>query len=147
MKKAILFLSIALLLVFAGCAKDPGKEAANANASTYGVPLPVDQEDGSTITTATAPNGLKSEVRHFPQGVLIQISRATWPDGKRAATVRFRDGRTVDLQDAADTEQVMTASGEAIAAIALKIMGVTNPQATSNSNKATGEKEGKKGKN
>jgi hypothetical protein len=147
MKKAILFLSIALMLVLAGCAKDPDKGAANSNAALFEAPVPVDQADGSNITTTTAPNGIKSEVRSFPQGQLIQISRASWPDGRQAATVRFRDGRTVDLQDTADIEQVMTASSDTIVAIALKKMGATNTQATLNSNQAAKDKEGKKGKN
>jgi hypothetical protein len=144
MKKAILFLSLALMLLFAGCAKEPGKETANSNAG-YEVPVAVEQADGSNITTSIAPNGIKSEVRAFPQGPLIQISRATWPDGRRAATVRFRDGRTVDLQDAADTEQVMTASSETISSIALKIMGATNTQPkAADSNKARDKKEASK---
>ena len=126
MKYAVLLLSIALLL--AGCAKDPGKDAANSNTPLYEAPQPVDQADGSNITTTSAPNGITSEVRSFPQGVLIQISRATWPDGRQAATVRFRDGRTVDLHDRADTELVMTATSEIIAAMALKTMGVSDTQ-------------------
>jgi hypothetical protein len=145
MKHAILFLSIALVLVFAGCAKEPAKETAGSNVAAYETPTPVDQADGSTITTATAPNGTKSEVRAFPQGILIQISRATWPDGRRVATVRFRDGRAVDLQNAADTEQVMTASSETIAAIALKTAGLSDTQPkAADANKESGKKEGKK---
>jgi hypothetical protein len=131
----------------AGCARDPGKEAANSNAALYEAPVPVAQADGSDITTTIAPNGTKAEVRSFPQGQLIQISRASWPDGRQAATVKFRDGRTVDLQDTAEIEQVMTASSDTIAAIALQKMGVTNPQVTTNANQATDEKGGGKGKN
>lgn len=145
MKKAILFLSIALLLVFAGCAKEPGKEAANSNTAIFEAPAPVDQADGSNITTNES-NGIKSEVRSFPQGVLIQISRASWPDGRQAASVRFRDGRTVDLQDAAEVEQVMTASSETIVAMALKKMGIASTQAATNANQATDEKAAGKGK-
>jgi hypothetical protein len=137
MKQAILFFFIGCLLLVAGCAKNPGNEAANSNAAPYQAPAPVDQADGSNITTTSAPNGMKSEVRSFPQGALIQISRATWPDGRQAATVRFRDGRAVDLREAADIEQAMTASSETMVAIALKTAGVPSPQASSNTNKTT----------
>lgn len=142
MKKAIIFLFIALPLMVAGCAKNPGSPTANSNTGTYNAPEPVDQADGSTITTTSAPNGIKSEVRFFQQGVLIQISRATWPDGRQAATVRFRDGRAVDLKEAADIEQSMTASSETMAAIALKTAGVPAP--ANPSDKASAAKPEKK---
>jgi hypothetical protein len=148
MKKAILFLSIVLMVSVAGCAKKPENETTNSNTAIFQAPEPVDQADGSNVTTTTAPNGIKSEVRSFPQGALIQISRASWPDGRQAATVRFRDGRTVDLKEAADIEQAMTASSETIVAIALKTAGVANTQtAATNSNTVPSEKAGKKGKN
>jgi hypothetical protein len=148
MKKAILFLSIALMVCVAGCAKKPENETANSNTASFQAPEPVDQGDGSNIMTTTAPNGIKSEVRTFLQGTLIQISRASWPDGRQAATVRFRDGRAVDLKEAADIEQAMTASSETMVAIAFKTAGVTNPQTVAtNSNAAPPEKAGKKSKN
>jgi hypothetical protein len=136
MKQAILFLCIGSLLLVAGCAKNPNSQTANSNTGTYNAPEPVDQSDGSNITTTSAPNGIKSEVRSFPQGALIQISRATWPDGKQAATVRFRDGRAVDLKEAADIEQAMSASSETMVAIALKTAGMPSPQANDNANKS-----------
>jgi len=148
MKKAFLFLFIALMVCIAGCAKNPGNETTNSNTAIFQAPEPVDQADGSNITTTTAPNGIKSEVRSFPQGALIQISRATWPDGRQAATVRFRDGRAVDLKDSADIEQTMTASSETIVAIALKTAGVANtPVTAANSNTTPSAKADKKGKN
>jgi hypothetical protein len=137
MKQAILFLFIGSLLLLAGCAKNPNSQTTNANAAPYQAPEPVAQTDGSDITTTSAPNGIKSEVRSFPQGALIQISRATWPDGRQAATVRFRDGRAVDLKEAADIEQAMTASSETMVAIALKTAGVPVPQAGDNANKTS----------
>jgi hypothetical protein len=148
MKKAILLLCLSAALLVAGCAKNPGSETANTNAAPYQAPEPVNQEDGSNITTASAPNGIKSEVRSFPQGVLIQISRATWPDGRQAATVRFRDGRAVDLKEPADIEQSMTASGETMAAIALRTAGFPDSPATpANGNKTNAAKADKKGSN
>jgi hypothetical protein len=135
MKQAILYLFIGSLLLLAGCAKNPNSQSTNSNAAPYQAPEPVAQSDGSDITTTSAPNGIKSEVRSFPQGVLIQISRATWPDGRQAATVRFRDGRAVDLKEAADVEQAMTASSETMAAIALKTAGLASPQASDNANR------------
>jgi hypothetical protein len=152
MKKAILLFMIALLLGLAGCAKNPS-QSANANATAYQSAEPVTQQDGSTITTSVSPNGIKSEVRYFPTGEVVQVSRATWPEGRRIATVKFRDGRTVDLQDVADSDQVMTAANEAIATIALKVMGVSSaPAKAANTNSAVGQKDSpakaqKKGKN
>lgn len=137
MKQAILFLFIGCLLLLTGCAKNPNSQTANANAAPYQAPEPVAQTDGSDITTSDTPNGYKTEVRSFPQGALIQISRATWPDGKQAATVRFRDGRAVDLKEAADIEQAMTASSETMVAIALKTAGVPVPQTSDNTNKTS----------
>lgn len=147
MKKAILFLFVALMVCAAGCAKNPGNESTTSNSNTaiFQAPEPVNQSDGSEVTTTTAPNGIKSEVRSFREGTLIQVSRATWPDGRQAATVRFRDGRSVDLTDATDIEQAMTASSETIVASAVKTGGLPNPPATTAS-KAPDEKAGKKGK-
>jgi hypothetical protein len=122
MKKAILFFTLAGLAAFAGCAKNPSPEA-NANASHYEAAEPVTQADGSSILSSTSPSGIKSEVRYFPTGEVVQVSRASWPEGRRVATVKFRDGHSVDLTDPADNDQVMTASNEAIAAIARKAMG------------------------
>jgi hypothetical protein len=149
MKKAILFLFVALMVFAAGCAKNPGSDTTTANSNTaiFQAPEPVNQSDGSDITTTTAPNGFKNEVRSFREGTLIQISRATWPDGRQAATVRFRDGRAVDLTDPADIEQAMTASSETIVASAVKTGGLPNtPATTASSNKTPGEKAGTKGK-
>jgi hypothetical protein len=141
MKKALLLFSIAVLFGFAGCAKNPSTDA-NANAAPYEAAQPVSQEDGSMILASTSSTGIKSEVRYFPTGEVAQVSRATWPEGRRVATVRFRDGRTVDLADPADNDQVMTASNEAIAALARKVMGVSSapPAKEANANTATGQK-------
>ncbi|MBI3651254.1 MAG: hypothetical protein HY231_09440 [Acidobacteria bacterium] len=138
MKKAILFFTIALTLTLLGCSKEAKN---NENAAPYVSAEPMNQTDGSTLTTSTAPNGIKSEVRFFPIGEVVQVSRASWPDGRRVATVIFRDGRSVDLQDPADTEQVITASNEAIAALALKVMGTTGaPIKTLEAKPAGGQK-------
>jgi hypothetical protein len=147
MKNAILFFILALALAFVGCAKTPatGSKDANANVAPVETIEPVEQSDGSQIMTVTSPNGIKSEVRHFSTGVLVQISRAIWPDGRRAVSVRFRDGRAVDLYEAADIEQAMTASSETMAAIALKAMGASgNQPSVANSNQPTDKKEEKK---
>jgi hypothetical protein len=147
MKKAILLVPIALMLGFAGCAKNPSRDA-NTNATAYQAAEPVTQEDGSSILTSTSPNGIKSEVRYFPTGEVIQVSRATWPEGRRVATVKLRDGHSVDLLDPADTDQVITASNETIAAIARKALGITSAPAKSANANATGDqKAAKKGKN
>ena len=122
MKKAILLFTLAGLAALAGCAKNPTPET-NANASHYEAAEPVAQADGSSILSTTSPSGFKSEVRNFPSGEVVQVSRASWPEGRRVVTVKFRDGRSVDLQDPADYDQVMTASNETIAAIARKAMG------------------------
>jgi hypothetical protein len=145
MKKAILFCSIIVMLIFGGCAKNPAKDA-NTNAAPYVSAEPVTQEDGSMIMTSTSPNGIKSEVRYFPTGEVAQVSRATWPEGRRVATVRFRDGRTVDLPDPAENDQVMTAPNEAIAALAIKVMGASGVPAKA-ANTTPPAKADKRGKN
>jgi len=127
MKKAVLFFALLSLTMLAGCAKNPTKENGSKTASStpYETAQPTEQADGSTLTVAETDNGIKSEVRFFPKGEVVQVSRATWPDGRRAATVKFRDGSGVDLQERADIDQVIEASNEAIAAIAKKAMAVT----------------------
>jgi hypothetical protein len=124
-KKAVLFFALLSLTMLAGCAKDPTKENASKTASTpYATAQPTEQADGSTLTVSETDNGIKSEVRFFPKGDVAQVSRATWPDGRRAVAVIFRDGTTVALQERADIDQAIEASNEAIAAIAKKAMAV-----------------------
>ena len=147
MKKAVLFFALLSLTILAGCAKEPSKENASKTASTpYATAQPTEQTDGSTVTVSESDNGIKSEVRYFPKGDVAQVSRATWPDGRRAVTVIFRDGNTVALQERADIDQAIEASNEAITAIAKKAMvsGVsakTTPVTTAEDvAKAQGEK-------
>ena len=124
MKKAVLFFALLSLTMLAGCAKDPTKDNASKTASStpYATAQPTAQPDGSTVTVSESDNGIKSEVRFFPKGDVAQVSRASWPDGRRAVTVIFRDGNTVALQERADIDQAIEASNEAIAAIAKKAL-------------------------
>ncbi len=124
MQKAVLCFAIVSLSMMAGCAKDPAKEKAS-NTAPYVSAQPVEQADGSTLTVSESENGIRSEVRYFQQGEIAQVSRATWPDGRRAASVIFRDGNTVSLQERSDIDQAIEVSNEAIAATAKKVMAVT----------------------
>lgn len=117
MKTAILFLLLALTILAAGCAKQPNSGSGSSTPNYAATETP--QTDGSIIT-ASEENGIKSEVRFFPEGDIAQVSRVSRPDGRRYATVKFRDGRSTDLQEAADIERVMEASSAELAAAAAK---------------------------
>ena len=95
-------------------------------------PIETQQSDGSTLTTTEA-NGIKSEVRFFPKGDVVQVSRASRPDGRRFVSVKFRDGRTADLRELADIDRAIEVSNEEIAAMALKALGVAPGEAKKDS--------------
>lgn len=124
MKTAIFILLIAIAIVAAGCAKEPAKDEASSTPNYTAQDTP--QADGSTLSVTEA-NGVKSEVRTFPQGDVIQVSRATRPDGRRHATVKMRDGRSADLQDRSDIDRIIEMTSAEIAAAALKVLAASAP--------------------
>lgn len=124
MKKAVLCFALVLVSMLAGCAKDPSGGKSDSSAP-YETAQPAVQTDGSMLTVSETENGIKSEVRYFQKGEVAQVSRATWPDGRRAVTVILRDGNTVALQDFADIDQAIEASSETVAAAAKKAMAAT----------------------
>ena len=127
MKKAVLCFALASVSMLAGCAKDPsgGYGSKSDSSAPYATAQPTAQADGSTLTVSETDNGIKSEVRYFQKGEVAQVSRATWPDGRRSATVILRDGSTVTLQDRADIDQAIEAPVETIVAAAKKVMAAT----------------------
>ena len=118
-KTASFLVLLVLAGLAAGCAKEPPKGGAVPPSPP---PTETQQADGSTLTVTEA-SGIKSEVRFFPKGDVSQVSRASRPDGRRAVSVKFRDGRTADLREPADIDRAIEASNEEIAAMALKVLG------------------------
>jgi hypothetical protein len=85
----------------------------------------VEKEDGSLMSTVTAPDGTKTEVRRFNSGDVSRVVRTTSPSGKRTATVEFRDGRKAELNDDSDIERAMDATAATVKTAALKTWDVT----------------------
>ncbi|MGI8782751.1 MAG: hypothetical protein ACR2L2_03755 [Acidobacteriota bacterium] len=110
--KLMLCLSLALVVVGAvGCNKADDQVVV--------------RDDGSTVEIQTAPDGTKTEVRTFKSGDVVRVTRTTPTTGRRTARVELRDNRTVDLDDDSAIENAMEATGDAIAAAAVKTWEVT----------------------
>lgn len=104
---SICALSLALAVGASGCATD--------REGSVSATLESKQADGSTVAVSTAPDNTKTEVRTFETGEIARVTRVTRPDGTRTATVEYRDGRKVELEDESAIEQAMEATGDAIA--------------------------------
>lgn len=87
----------------------------NSNTATAPSAREIEKEDGSVVTETKAPDGTVTEIRTFETGEVARVTRTTPSTGRRTATVEFRDGRKVDLEDDNDIEQAMDATGDAIA--------------------------------
>lgn len=114
LKLLIVTYAIALAVVAVGCATD---DARLANGT-------VERAD-STIQTATAADGTKTEVRTFKSGDVARATRVTRRSGERTATVEFRDGRSVELEDDSAIERLMEDTGTVIADGATKAWEAT----------------------
>ena len=110
--------SIALTI---GCGGKPSTESANAAANNSVDPTVL--ADGTTLMVVESPSGIKSEVKTYPTGAVIQLTRVTRPDGRRDATVKMRNGYTVDLQDRDDIDRAIEMSSEGLVAAVKKIPG------------------------
>lgn len=130
MKRRLMFLIFALAVVSFGCSGD-GKESSGLKPAAE-----VQKEDGSIVAVSTGQNGIKSESRTFPTGDVSRATRITYPDGNRRALVEFREGgRSVELKEQNDIDNLMEASADSIKDAATKTWDAT---------KAIGEKIGDK---
>ena len=134
MNKIIFVLILAVVLAAAGCSKS-SEESPNAAANN--VVSPEVQPDGTTMMIAEGQNGLKSEVKTFPTGIIIQVTRVSKPDGTRTATVRLRNGYSTDLQDRADIDRAIEMTSDELVAAVKKVPGAAEyataaPTPTSN---------------
>jgi hypothetical protein len=123
MKKVILIFIITSLALAVGCSGKPEAESASANAAASSAAEPEIQADGSILLVNESKSGIKSEIKTFPEGVLLQVVRASWPDGRRVATVKMRNGYSVDLQDRNDIERAIEMSGDELVTAVKKIPG------------------------
>jgi hypothetical protein len=123
MKKVILIFILASLALAVGCSGKPEAETANASAAASSAAEPEVQPDGTTLMVNESKNGIKSEIKMFPEGALLQVVRASWPDGRRVATVKMRNGYSVDLQDKTDIDRALEMSGDELVAAVNKIPG------------------------
>ncbi len=123
MKKVILIFILASLALAVGCNGKPEAESANASAAASSAAEPVVQPDGTTLMVNESKSGIKSEIKMFPEGALLQVVRASWPDGRRVATVKMRNGYSVDLQDKTDIDRALEMSGDELVAAVNKIPG------------------------
>jgi hypothetical protein len=121
-KASTLVLMGALTLGAAGCANN---DYDNANTAATPSAREVEKEDGSMVSTTKATDGTVTEVRTFETGEVARVTRRTPPEGEPTATVEFRDGRNVELEDESDIENAMEASGDAIAKAAAKAWDAT----------------------
>src|SRR5215208_4924344 len=110
MKKFILLFIIASLALAVGCSGKPEADSANAAAAASATPETEIKPDGTTLLVNESKSGIKSEIKTFPEGALLQVVRASWPDGRRVATVKMRNGYSVDLQDKNDIERAIEMS-------------------------------------
>ncbi|MEW6125427.1 MAG: hypothetical protein AB1757_00065 [Acidobacteriota bacterium] len=118
MKRAIFIFMIAALITAAACAKKPGEETA----PTYKSAEPEVRQDGSTMMVAESETGIKSEVKTFPASSdVAQVTRASWPDGRRSVTIVMRSGLTVDLRDQEDIDRALEMSAEELSAAVKKL--------------------------
>jgi hypothetical protein len=108
---------MALSLLIISCANDNSR---NANDGTGTV-----EKADSTIVTATAADGTKTEVRTFKSGEVARVTRVTRSGGTRSATVEYRDGRKVELKDDGAIERVMEDTVSVIAEAGNKAWEVT----------------------
>ena len=130
MKRRLMFLIFALAVVSFGCSGD-GKESSGLKPAAE-----VQKEDGSIVAVSTGQNGIKSESRTFPTGDVSRATRISYPDGRRRGLVEFREGgRSVELKEQNDVENLMEASADSIKNAATKTWDAT---------KAIGEKIGDK---
>ena len=102
---------VALSLLVIGCATDGTRYAAEGVKEVAGTV----EKDDSTIVTSTAADKTKTEVRTFKSGEVARVTRVTRADGERTATVEFRDGRKVELEDDSAIERAMEDTASAIA--------------------------------
>jgi gas vesicle protein len=120
MKRRLLFLIFALAIVSFGCSTD-SKDSGVAKPATE-----VQKEDGSTVAVSTGANGIKSESRTFQSGDVSRATRITYPDGRRRAVVEFREGgRSVELKEKNDIDNLMEASADSIKDVATKTWEAT----------------------
>ena len=119
--KRVMFVFIIAALTFAAACSDKSSVESEAAASKSAEP--VMQPDGTTLMVAETDSGIKSELKTFPNGVLIQVARVTRPDGRRIATVKLRNGYTVDLQDLYDIDRAIEMSSDELVAAVKKIPG------------------------
>ncbi len=131
MKRVILVFILAVAAGAFGCSEKPSAESANTNAAANNSVNPEIRADGSTLMVAEGNNGIKSEIKTFPTGAIIQVSRASWPDGRRVATVKMRNGYSVDLQDRADIDRAIEMSSDEVIAAVSKIPGAAEAAAAS----------------
>lgn len=130
MKRRLLFLIFAFAIISFGCSSD-NKDSGALKPATE-----VEKEDGSTLAVSTGQNGIKSESRTFPSGDVSRATRITYPDGRRRGLVEFRDGgRSVELKEKSDIDNLMEASADSIKDVATKTWEAT---------KTVGEKIGDK---
>jgi hypothetical protein len=142
MKTVILIFIIAVVGLAAGCSEKPSSESANTNAALSSSPETEVKPDGTTLMVNESKSGIKSEIKTFPEGALLQVVRVSWPDGRRVATIKMRNNYSVDLQDKNDIDRAIEMSGDELIAAVKKIPGaveyatapptptVTKPQET-----------------
>ena len=121
MKRRLLFLVFAFALISFGCSTDDRDSGAIKPATE------VEKEDGSTVAVSTGQNGIKSESRTFPTGDISRATRITYPDGRpQRAVVEFREGgRSVELKEKSDIDNLMDASADSIKDVATKTWDAT----------------------
>lgn len=132
-KLTALILIIALAFFVIGCATDDapgaqtGSEAGQGDKGAQAALSPgeVKLEDGSVLAVSQLQDGTKTEVRAFETGEVARVTRTTSPDGKRTATVEFRDERKVEMEDESFIEKSMDATGDVIAVAANKTWNAT----------------------
>jgi hypothetical protein len=126
--KLIKLLTVSLLLAFSigaiGCAEN-SQQRVDSTSTAAPTAQEVEKDDGSTVTTTTAADGTKTEVRTFKTGEVVRVTRTTRPGARRTAKVEMRDGREADLQDDSEIERVIDASADWIAQAADKTWETT----------------------